>query len=59
LTPGEVVLNAGQQKNVANSVQSGGTDMTKTNQLINRLVEQNERLLNKLIKKTGDLALAS
>tara|TARA_B100001094_G_C18184566_1_gene802947 strand:- start:1268 stop:3427 length:2160 start_codon:yes stop_codon:yes gene_type:complete len=57
LTPGEVVLNAGQQKNVANSI--GGTDMTKTNQLINRLVEQNERLLNKLIKKTGDLALAS
>lgn len=56
---GSVKLNPQDSLVAGTNLLGGGMDMTKTNQLINKLVEQNERLLNKLIKKTGDLGLAS
>ena len=52
LTPGEIVLNAGQQKNVAGSI--GG----EPKQLI-ALQKKTNELLNTLIRKTGEQALAS
>jgi len=52
LTPGEIVLNAGQQKNVAGSIG------TEPKQLI-ALQKKTNELLNTLIRKTGEQALAS
>jgi len=52
LTPGEVVLNAAQQTNVAGSI--GG----EPKQLI-ALQKKTNELLNTLIRKTGEQALAS
>jgi len=53
LTPGEVVLNAGQQSNVAGAIGGG-----EPKQLISLQKRTNE-LLNTLIRKTGEQALAS
>ena len=74
LTPGEVVLNAGQQRNVASAIQAtGATDMSgvdskmdaqvkeskEMNQNTKKLLEQNQFLMNKLIKSNQNLALSN
>jgi len=74
LSPGEVVLNAGQQRNVANAIQATGTtDMSgmeskmdaqvreskEMNQNTKKLLEQNQFLMNKLIKSNQNLALSN
>ena len=74
LTPGEVVLNAGQQRNVASAIQATGTtDMSgveskmdaqvkeskEMNQNTKKLLEQNQFLMNKLIKSNQNLALSN
>ena len=74
LTPGEVVLNAGQQRNVASAIQAtGATDMSgveskmdaqvkeskEMNLNTKKLLEQNQFLMNKLIKSNQNLALSN
>jgi len=64
LTPGEVVLNAAQQSNVADSIGggSGGGAMIDNTALIkttNQLLTKVNEGINTLIRKTGEQALAS
>ena len=64
LTPGEVVLNAGQQSNVAGAIGggSGGGAMIDNTALIkttNQLLTKVNQGINTLIRKTGDQALTS
>ena len=64
LTPGEVVLNAAQQTNVADSIGggAGGGAMIDNTALIkttNQLLTKVNQGINTLIRKTGDQALTS
>lgn len=64
LTPGEVVLNAAQQSNVADSIGggSGGGAMIDNTALIkttNQLLTKVNEGINTLIRKTGEQALTS
>ena len=67
LTPGEIVLNKAQQRNVASSVVGGSTkaleskmdsqikESKEMNQNTKKLLEQNQFLMTKLIRTTGGL----
>ena len=69
LTPGEIVLNKAQQRNVASSVVGGSTkaleskmdsqikETKEANKNSAKLLEQNQILMSKLIRETGNLKL--
>jgi|TARA_R110002167_G_scaffold366391_1_gene595682 hypothetical protein len=63
LTPGEVVLNAAQQSNVAGAIGGGGGGATIDNTALikttNQLLTKVNEGINTLIRKTGEQALAS
>ena len=62
LTPGEVVLNAAQQSNVAGAIGGAGGAMIDNTALIkttNQLLTKVNEGINTLIRKTGEQALAS
>jgi hypothetical protein len=62
LTPGEVVLNAAQQSNVAGAIGGGGGAMIDNTALIkttNQLLTKVNEGINTLIRKTGEQALTS
>ena len=73
LTPGEVVLNAAQQRNVAGAITNNNVDTSKMENLLSSVLnenkkmnteskllrEQNEVLMNRLIRKQDGLRLAN
>ena len=63
LTPGEVVLNAAQQSNVAGAIGGGGGGATIDNTALikttNQLLTKVNEGINTLIRKTGEQALTS
>jgi hypothetical protein len=48
LTPGELVLNAAQQRNVAGGMGGSTTDMKDTNQLLSDTKDQNDQVISEL-----------